>query len=71
MIPGWEPGTPVFRFVMTVEVEPDHRAYDDPEWVADAGWGALTNGYGLVSKYSEIEEVDPSEGTSAAHPVDT
>lgn len=57
-----EPGTRVYRFVITVEVEPDHQAYGDPEWVADAAWGALTNEYGLVATYSEIEELDPPEG---------
>jgi len=27
-------------------------AFDDPEWIADAAWGALTNDYGLVCTYA-------------------
>ena len=57
-----EPGTRVYRFSITCEVEPGHEAYDDPEWAADAAWGALTNLYGLRSLYSGIEVLDPSEG---------
>ena len=59
-----EPGTRVYRFVITFEVEPGHEAYDDPEWAADAAWGALTNMYGLLSSYGSIEELDPSQGFS-------
>lgn len=50
----------VYRFVVTFEVEPGHPAYDDPEWAADAAWGALTNEYGLPSGFSDIEELDPT-----------
>lgn len=57
-----EPGTRVYRFVITFEVEPGHEAYDDPEWAADAAWGALTNMYGLLTNWSGIEELDPEEG---------
>lgn len=56
-----EPATRVYRFVLTFAVEPGHEAYADPEWAADAAWGALTNLYGLRSIYSGIEELDPSE----------
>lgn len=49
--------TRTFRFVLTVEVEPSHPAYDDPEWVADAAWGTLTNVYGLRAVYSDITEI--------------
>lgn len=66
-----EPETHVFRFVITVEVEPDHEAYDDPEWVADAAWGALTNEYGLVATYSDVKELDPSESISGPYPMAT
>lgn len=59
-----ESGTRVYRFVLTFKVEPGHEAYSDPEWAADAAWGALTNLYGLRSIYSGIEELDPSEGFS-------
>ncbi len=46
-----------YRFVVTFEVEPGHHVYDDPEWAADAAWGALTNEYGLRAIYTDIEEV--------------
>ena len=48
-----------YRFTLTVNVEPGHPAYDDPEWAADAAWGALTNEYGLRAIYTDIEEVEP------------
>ena len=32
-------------------VDDDHEAYDDPERIADAAWGALTNEYGLEFTY--------------------
>ena len=28
-----------YRFALTVTVEDEHEAYDDPEWIADAAWG--------------------------------
>jgi hypothetical protein len=49
--------TRTYQFVITFEVEPDHPAYDDPEWAADAAWGALTNEYGLRTIYTDIGEV--------------
>ena len=49
--------TRAYRFVITFEVEPDHPAYDDPEWAADAAHGALTNEYGLRTIYTDITEV--------------
>jgi hypothetical protein len=49
--------TRAYRFVVEFEVEPDHPAYDDPEWAADAAWGALTNMYGLLSSCTSIEEI--------------
>ena len=36
------PATRTYEFVLSVEVEEDHVAFDDPEWIADAAWGALT-----------------------------
>jgi hypothetical protein len=42
---------------MTVEVPPDHPAHGDPEWVADAAWGALANEYGLDATYADLQEV--------------
>jgi len=47
-----------YRFILTVNVEHDHPAYGDPEWAADAAWGALTNDYGLRVIYADIEEVE-------------
>jgi hypothetical protein len=49
-------GTRTYRFAITFEVEPSNPAYDDPEWAADAAWGAL-NEYGLLSHFSDIDEV--------------
>lgn len=49
-----------FRFTMTVTVEDDHDAFDDPERVADAAWGSLTNEYGLECIYTDIEVIEPS-----------
>ncbi len=49
--------TRTYRFVITFEVEPDHPAYDDPEWAADAAHGALVNEYSLDATYGEITEL--------------
>jgi hypothetical protein len=54
-------GTRAYRFVVSFEVKPGHPAYDDPEWAADAAWGALTNMYGLLSSCTSIEEIDPHD----------
>ena len=32
------------------------RPYDDPEWAADAAWGALRNEYGLRAVYTNVEQ---------------
>lgn len=61
MISGMSNATRAYRFVVEYVVEPDHPAYGDPEWAADAAWGALTNMYGLVSSCTSIEEIDPHE----------
>ena len=58
--------TRTYRFRLTVEVDPDHEAYRDPEWIADAAHGTLTNLYGLYCTYDEIEEIDPPTGGSGA-----
>ena len=52
-----ESNTRTYRFVVTVEVEPGHPAYDDPEWAADAAHGALANEYGLRATYTDIADV--------------
>ncbi|HJQ94760.1 MAG TPA: hypothetical protein VJ935_03530 [Acidimicrobiia bacterium] len=49
--------TRTYRFVVTVEVEPGHPAFDDPEWAADAAHGALANEYGLTAIYTDISEI--------------
>jgi len=54
--------TRTYRFTISVEVEPDHVAYDDPEWIADAAWGALSNEYGLVCRYGEITATEDEGG---------
>lgn len=52
--------TRTYRFTLTVNVEPGHPAYDDPEWAADAAHGCLTNEYGLRAVYTDIEQLHPS-----------
>jgi hypothetical protein len=49
--------TRTYQFVVTVEVEPGHPAFDDPEWAADAAHGALVNEYGLRAIYTDISEI--------------
>jgi hypothetical protein len=44
-----------YRFSIAFEVGPEHVAYDDPEWAADAAHGTLTNEYGLETTYSHPE----------------
>jgi hypothetical protein len=59
--------TRTYCFTLTVTVGDDHDAYDDPEWLADAAWGVLTNVYGLDCIYGDIEAVHESseEGSGA------
>jgi hypothetical protein len=57
MMGAMEKTNRVYRFVLTVEVEPEHPAYDDPEWAADAAHGALANEYGLSAIYTDIAEI--------------
>jgi hypothetical protein len=57
MMGTMESTTRTYRFVVTVKVDPDHPAYDDPEWAADAAQGALTNEYGLRATYTDIIEI--------------
>ncbi len=59
-------GTRAYRFVVEYLVEPGHPAYDDPEWAADAAWGALANMYGLLPSCTSIEEIDPGEALQGA-----
>jgi hypothetical protein len=47
-----------YTFRLTVDVEDDHEAYDDPEWIADAAWGTLKNLYGLECTYTELQLVE-------------
>lgn len=61
MMETMESTTRIYRFVVTVEVEPGHPAYDDPEWAADAAHGALTNEYNLRATYNDIGEVGGTE----------
>lgn len=49
-----------YRFQLTVTVDEDHEAYDDPEWFADAAWGAMTNLSGVRCVYTDIETLDES-----------
>lgn len=52
--------TRTYRFTLTVNVELGHPAYHDPEWIADAAWGALSNEYDLRAAYSDIERIEPT-----------
>lgn len=61
IVVGVSTETRAYRFVVEFMVEPEHPAYDDPEWAADAVWGALTNMYGLLSSCTSIEEIDPGQ----------
>jgi hypothetical protein len=45
-------------FTLTVRVEEHHEACGDPEWVADAAAGALSNLYGLRCIYHDVERFD-------------
>lgn len=46
-----------YQFSITVNVEPDDPAYDDPEWVADAAAGALANVYGYECFFDDVVEL--------------
>lgn len=48
-----------YRFSITFEASPDHVAYGDPEWAADAAHGALTTDYGIECEYARPHAVDP------------
>lgn len=48
-----------YRFSITVTVDPGDVAFDDPEWVADAAAGVLSNIYGYECVYDELELVAP------------
>ena len=50
-----------YTFTLTVTVEPDQRGYQDPEWIADTAWGALSNDYGYRCIYADIRRIDPPE----------
>lgn len=61
------PTTRTYRFTITVDVEPDQEGYGDPEWIADAAWGALTNEYGYECTFGDIVELpgpEPPPGAS-------
>lgn len=47
-----------YRFTLTFTVDDEHEGFDDPEWVADAAWGALTSSYRVECTYGEIELVN-------------
>jgi len=49
----------VYRFSLTVEVDEDHEAYDDPELIADKAWEALSI-CNLECTYGELELVEDS-----------
>jgi len=47
-----------YRFSVTFEVDPDHVAYGDAEWAADAAHGALTYEFGIECEYALPQAVD-------------
>lgn len=49
-----------FRFVITVTADEGQEGYNDPEWVADAVWGALSNEYGYSCTVDSMEEIQGS-----------
>lgn len=53
-----------YRVELLVKVKDDHEAFDDPEWIADAAWGALTNLYYLDCTYGEpdLMSEEPESG---------
>lgn len=53
-----------YTFRLTVAVDEDHEAYDDPEWIADAASGALQNIYGLECTYEALELVADSSSNA-------
>lgn len=46
-----EQGARCYCFSITFDVDAEHVAYDDPEGVADAAHGSLTNEYGIEAVY--------------------
>lgn len=48
-----------YTFTLTVTVEADQPGYEDPEWIADAAWGALSNEYGYRCVYGDITIDEP------------
>lgn len=55
-----------YRFSITVTVEADDPAFDDPEWFADAATGVHTNVYGYECFFDEIVELSVGEVGDAA-----
>ena len=47
-----------YRFQLTVTVDEDHEAFDDPEWFADAAGACWINLYGVESVYSDVNIVE-------------
>ena len=56
-----------YQFTITVVVGPGQDGYDDPEWIADAAWGALSNEYGYDCTYGPLVELPrPDSSTSSS-----
>lgn len=56
--------TRTYRFSITLTVDPAQDGYDDPEWIADAAWGSLSNEYGLRCVYDDIVEITAESDSS-------
>jgi hypothetical protein len=55
-----------YRFSITVTVEADDPAVDDPEWIADAAMGVLANVYGYECFFDDIVELSVGEVRDSA-----
>jgi hypothetical protein len=58
-----------YQFTITVVVKSGQAGYDDPEWIADAAWGALTNEYGYNCTYDALVELPRSDSSSSSSEV--
>lgn len=59
------PESRTYRITLTVNVDPAHVGYDDPEWIADAAWGCLKHEYYLDCTYGPTELI--AEGTQGSN----
>lgn len=58
-----------YQFTITVVVEPGDDGYDDPEWIADAAWGARSNEYGYGCTYGTLVELPGPDSSNSSSEV--